>query len=183
MSGFPSHLERKRLCSMVGAMVFVNDAATRPACGLEHDEQIQTGKHPLRFNSTPHLPHEWDAGVLFEETMKLCSDLLGLAGDVCPLTDSDMVGRFAATTKRFRWTHGELHALHTAHGSSPESTGLLKAPGVRNDAWLNIHRRRRKGTAGHGRGYEGFAQLRGMSQHRELGRWMPQQRGQCVSNG
>ena len=102
MSGFPSHLERKRLCSMVGAMVFVNDAATRPACGLEHDEQIQTGKHPLRFNSTPHLPHEWDAGVLFEETMKLCSDLLGLAGDVCPLTDSDMVGRFAATTKRFR---------------------------------------------------------------------------------
>jgi flavorubredoxin len=92
------------LCSMVGAMVFVNDAAARPARGLAQDEQIQTGKHTFRFKSTPHLPHGWDAGVLFEETTKtlLCSDLLGHAGDVEPVTGSDVVGRFADTTKAFQ---------------------------------------------------------------------------------
>jgi flavorubredoxin len=44
---------------------------------------------------TPHLPHGWDAGVLFEETQKtlLCSDLFHQTGDVEPLTESDVVGR------------------------------------------------------------------------------------------
>jgi flavorubredoxin len=88
------------VCSIVGAMVFVNDGAVRPARGLNHDEIIQTGKHRLRFQSTPHLPHGWDAGFLFEETTQtlLCSDLLGHAGDTSPVTDSDIVGRFRETT-------------------------------------------------------------------------------------
>src|SRR5215510_5497986 len=56
------------VCSAVGAMVFVNDGAVRPARGLMNDETIQTGKYRFRFKATPHLPHGWDAGVLFEET-------------------------------------------------------------------------------------------------------------------
>ena len=92
------------VCSMVGAMVFVNDAAIRPARGLMHDEIVQTGKYKLRFKSTPHLPHGWDAGVLFEETNQtlLCSDLLGHAGDAQPTTTSDIVGAFRDTTKAFQ---------------------------------------------------------------------------------
>jgi len=92
------------LCSVVGAMVFVNDGALRPARGLNNDEIIQTGKHRLRFKATPHLPHGWDAGVLFEETSRtlLCSDLLGHAGDESPTTDSDIVGRFRETTGAFQ---------------------------------------------------------------------------------
>lgn len=92
------------LCSVVGALVFVNDGAVRPARGLAHNENIKIGKHTLRFKATPHLPHGWDAGVLFEETTRtlLCSDLLGHAGDTSPLTDSDVVGRFAETTKAFQ---------------------------------------------------------------------------------
>jgi flavorubredoxin len=92
------------VCSVVGAMVFVNDGALRPARGLNNDEIIQTGKHRLRFKATPHLPHGWDAGVLFEETSQtlLCSDLLGHAGDPSPTTDSDIVGRFRETTSAFQ---------------------------------------------------------------------------------
>src|SRR5262245_38615437 len=37
------------VCSVVGAMVFVNDGAVRPARGLNHDETIQTGKFRFRF--------------------------------------------------------------------------------------------------------------------------------------
>ena len=92
------------VCSMVGAMVFVNDAAARPARGLGHDEIIETGKRRFRFKATPHLPHGWDAGMLFEETTRtlLCSDLLGHGGDVPPVTESDVVGRFRETTAAFQ---------------------------------------------------------------------------------
>jgi hypothetical protein len=85
-------------------MVFANDAALRPARGFSHDEVVQTGKHRFRFKSTPHLPHGWDAGMLFEETTQtlLCSDLLGHSGDVSPLTESDIVGRFRETTNAFQ---------------------------------------------------------------------------------
>ena len=92
------------ICSVVGAMVFVNDGAIRPARGLNNDEVIQTGKHRLRFKATPHLPHGWDAGVFFEETTQtlLCSDLLGHAGDMPVTTSSDIVGNFRDTTKAFQ---------------------------------------------------------------------------------
>ena len=92
------------VCSVVGAMVFVNDAAVRPARGLNQDEVIQTGTHRLRFKATPHLPHGWDAGVFFDESTStlLCSDLLGHAGDTSPTTDSDIVGRFRETTGAFQ---------------------------------------------------------------------------------
>lgn len=92
------------VCSMVGAMVFVNDGAIRPARGLNHNETIETGKYRLRFQATPHLPHGWDAGFLFEERTKtlFCSDLLGHAGDGPPTTESDVVGAFRETTSAFQ---------------------------------------------------------------------------------
>src|SRR5262245_27100287 len=92
------------LCSVVGAMVFVNDGALRPARGLNNDETITTGKYTFRFKATPHLPHGWDAGFLFEEKTRtlFSSDLLGHAGDMPPVTESDIVGRFRETTGAFQ---------------------------------------------------------------------------------
>jgi flavorubredoxin len=92
------------LTSVVGAMVFVNDGALRHARAVNHDEVFSTGKHRFRFQSTPHLPHGWDAGVLFEETTRtlLSSDLLGHTGDVSPVTESDIVGRFREATAAFQ---------------------------------------------------------------------------------
>ena len=82
-------------CSEVGALVFVNDAALRPARGITKDTLIETGKYKFRLYATPHLPHGWDAAILFEETNRtlLCSDLLHHAGDVEPCTESDVIGR------------------------------------------------------------------------------------------
>ncbi len=82
-------------CSVVGALVSVNDFAIRPARGMTHDDTIVTGKYRFRFCRTAHLPHGWDAGLLFEETNKtlLCSDLFHHLGDVEPFTESDIVGR------------------------------------------------------------------------------------------
>lgn len=84
------------VCSLVGAMVSVNDFSIRPARGMNDGEQLKTGKYSFRFLQTPHVPHCWEAGMMFEETSKtlLCSDLFTHSGDVESLTSSDIVGRF-----------------------------------------------------------------------------------------
>lgn len=93
-------------CSEVGAIVFANDAAARPVRGIGRDDVIATGTYRFRFCATPHLPHGWDAGMLFEETQKtlLCSDLFTHTGDVEPSTEADVVGRFSESLKVYQAT-------------------------------------------------------------------------------
>jgi hypothetical protein len=57
-----------------------------------------------RFVPTPHLPHGWDAGVLFEETsgVLLCSDLFHQVGDVEPVTSTDVLGRWEAAIAAYQ---------------------------------------------------------------------------------
>jgi glyoxylase-like metal-dependent hydrolase (beta-lactamase superfamily II) len=79
--------QSEAVCGLLGAMVSVNDFANRPAKVLTREETLSTGKHRFRFLPTPHLPHGWDAGLLFEETGKtlFCSDLFVQGGDREPL--------------------------------------------------------------------------------------------------
>jgi flavorubredoxin len=81
------------VCSEVGAIVNMADFALRPARAMKSGDTLQTGRHRYRFIQTPHLPHGWDAGVMFEETDKtlLCSDLLHQNGDLVALTDKDIL--------------------------------------------------------------------------------------------
>ena len=83
------------VCSMVGAMVSVNDFASRPARGLTDGETFSTGKYNFRFVQTPHLPHCWEAGLLFEETNRtlFSSDLFHQSGEVEALTDRSITER------------------------------------------------------------------------------------------
>ena len=80
----------------LGAMINVGDFSNRAPRGLAPGEPLDTGRHRFRFIATPHLPHGWDAGVLFEETDRvlLCSDLLHQLGDVEPVTSGDITGRY-----------------------------------------------------------------------------------------
>ena len=91
-------------CGFVGAMVSVNDFADRPARPLAHGEVLTTGRHRFRFLATPHVPHCWEAGLLFEETARtlLCSDLLHQGGDVEPLTSSDVLERVRRTLVEYQ---------------------------------------------------------------------------------
>lgn len=82
------------VCTLVGKLVSVDDFSLRPARGMTAEDVLCTGKYRFRFHRSPHLPHGWDAGVLFEETRKtlFCSDLFHHFGDVQPVTSSDLVG-------------------------------------------------------------------------------------------
>jgi len=83
------------VCGLVGAQVSVNDFALRQARVVAHDEILKTGKYRLRLRETPHVPHSWEAIVLFEEVTGtlLCSDLFTHEGDVEAFTESDVVDR------------------------------------------------------------------------------------------
>ena len=87
------------VCSFVGAVVSVNDFASRPARGMSDGETFETGKYKFRFVQTPHLPHCWEAGLLFEETngTLFSSDLFHQLGDVAALTDQSIVERARET--------------------------------------------------------------------------------------
>jgi flavorubredoxin len=82
------------VCTLVGKLVNVDDFALRPARGLTAGDVLTTGKYRYRFHASPHIPHGWDAGVLFEETERtlFCSDLFHHFGDVAALTSSDLIG-------------------------------------------------------------------------------------------
>jgi flavorubredoxin len=83
------------LCSRVAAMVSVDDIADRPARPLGDGEVLGLGKARVRWLDTPHLPHGWDCGYLFEETTKtlLCGDLFTQPGaQNPPVTEGDILG-------------------------------------------------------------------------------------------
>lgn len=87
------------VCSAVGALVSVNDFALRPARAMKHNEVLSTGKYRFRFLQTPHVPHAWEAGLMFGEThgALLCSDLFHQSGDVEPVIESNVVERARQT--------------------------------------------------------------------------------------
>ncbi|MGB5197473.1 MAG: MBL fold metallo-hydrolase, partial [Candidatus Deferrimicrobium sp.] len=77
------------LCTVVGALVNVSDFASRAARWILEEDILDTGKHRFRLYATHHLPHSWDAGMLFEETDRtlFVSDLFLHGGEVEPLVD------------------------------------------------------------------------------------------------
>ena len=87
------------VCSMVGKMVSVDDFATRSAKGMVDGEEFSTGAHTFRFIQTPHVPHCWEAGLLFDTTSSVlfCSDLMHQNGDVEPLTSENILDRTRET--------------------------------------------------------------------------------------
>lgn len=88
------------VCSMIGKEVSVDDFAPKnPAKGMVDGEEFSIGTHTFRFIQTPHVPHGWDAGLLFDTTNSVlfCSDLMHQNGDVEPLTSNDVLDRVRQT--------------------------------------------------------------------------------------
>jgi flavorubredoxin len=92
--------EATAVCSLVGKMVSVDDFAPKnPAKGMMDGETFSTGSKKFRFMATPHVPHCWEAGMLFEETTGtlFCTDLLHQNGDVEAKTNVSVIDRARET--------------------------------------------------------------------------------------
>ncbi|MCG6949278.1 MAG: MBL fold metallo-hydrolase [Acidobacteria bacterium] len=83
------------LCGAVAKMVSVDDVADREAHGLGDGERLSLGTHSVCWIDTPHLPHGWDCGYLFERKTStlFCGDLFTQPGaEHPPLTEGDILG-------------------------------------------------------------------------------------------
>jgi flavorubredoxin len=77
-----------------GCQVSLDQMADRPPRPLADGETITLGRMRVRHLDTPHVPHAWEARVLFEETTQtlLCGDLFTHLGDGPALTENDILG-------------------------------------------------------------------------------------------
>ena len=122
-----------------GSQVSLNDMADRAPHVLQDGETIELGGGKrVRYLDTPHIPHGWDAGVLYEETTGtlLCGDLLTQLGDGPASTKADIVGPAIAAEEMFQYS-----CLNPSMGAtirrlaelSPRRLALMHGPSFDGD--------------------------------------------------
>jgi flavorubredoxin len=96
----------------LGCSLSLDDLCDRPPRVLAEGEVLDLGGKRVRQISTPHVPHGWEAQVLYEETSGtlLCSDLLTHAAGGPALTTDDVVGPALEAEAAF---HAMTMAPHT----------------------------------------------------------------------
>ena len=79
------------------------DLCDRPPHSMGDGEVLDLGGKRVRMLDTPHVPHGWDAHLLFEEETHtlLCGDLFTSTGRVPATTDGDIVGPAVAAEDLF----------------------------------------------------------------------------------
>ncbi len=89
-----------------GCMISLNDLADRPPRMLADGEVLDLGGKRVRWIDTPHVPHAWESGLMFEEETQtlLAGDLFTHAGDGPALTRDSIVEPAARTEDMFRAT-------------------------------------------------------------------------------
>jgi len=105
------------LCTVVAALVNLSDFAIRPPRWIQKEDVVNTGKYRFRLFPTHHLPHSWDAGMLFEETNRtlFCSDLFLHGGEADPLTESDVLGKARKAMVDFQSTQLQNTSPYTGN--------------------------------------------------------------------
>ena len=121
-------------------MVSLNDLADRPPRALAHGETLDLGRRHIRWLDTPHVPHGWEAGVVYEETDQ---DFV-LRRPLHP--SGQRPRRHQRQHPRTRHRGGRsvsgfsAHAFDRAHHPHAGGVGAGAAGG---DAWLELRRRLR----------------------------------------
>jgi flavorubredoxin len=80
--------------SEIGVLTSLNDFALRAARALGDGEEFSIGSRRMKWLYTPHVPHGWDCGILFDQKTKtlLCGDLFTQPGaNMAPVTESEVL--------------------------------------------------------------------------------------------
>jgi flavorubredoxin len=118
--------------------VSLNDIADRAPRVLADGEVIDLGGKRVRYLDTPHTPHGWDAGLIFEESTAtlLCGDLFTQLGDGPALTDRDIVGPAIAGEDLFNYSSLNPNMGATIRGLAdlePRTLALMHGPSFAGD--------------------------------------------------
>lgn len=124
---------------MTGCMVQLGDLADRPPRALENGEVLDLGGGKrVRYIDTPHTPHAWDSGLMFEESTGtlLCGDLFTQVGNGPALIEGDIVGPAIAAEDMFRYSSLNPDMGSTIRGLTalaPRTLALMHGPSFAGD--------------------------------------------------
>jgi len=127
------------VCGRVAAMVSIGDLADRDPRPLADGEVLGLGAHSVRWFDTPHLPHAWDCGFMYEEQTAtlLCGDLFTQGGtDLPPVTDSDILGPSEVFRKKmdyFSHTKNAPQMIERLAATNPATLACMHGSAWRGD--------------------------------------------------
>jgi flavorubredoxin len=122
---------------MLTCMVSLNDLADRPPRAMGED-LLETGSHRLRFIPTPHVPHNWESGLWFDETSQTLfgGDLFAALGDGPAITSDDVIEGAIAAEGVFRATSlgpAVPATLHRLADLGPRTITVMHGPSYAGD--------------------------------------------------
>ena len=87
-------------------MVSLNDLADRPPRALANGEILDIGGRRVRYIDTPHVPHAWESGLIYEEVTRtlFCGDLFTQVGEGPAITEDSIVDAAIAAENAFQAT-------------------------------------------------------------------------------
>jgi flavorubredoxin len=87
-------------------MVSLNDLADRMPRTVRDGDVIDLGGRRVRYIDTPHVPHAWESGLIFEEVTAslFCGDLFAQLGDGPAITGADIVPAAIQAEEAFQAT-------------------------------------------------------------------------------
>lgn len=121
-----------------GVLVSVTDLADRPPRPLRDGEVLDLGGKRVHWIDTPHVPHGWDAGLIYEEVTGtlFVGDLFTALGQTAVDTDGDIVGPAVATEDVFRASAITPTSGATVRGLAgwePRTLALMHGPAFTGD--------------------------------------------------
>lgn len=130
--------------SPLGCEISLNDLCDRPPVALDEGEVLDLGGKRIRSIPTPHVPHGWEAHVLFEETTQtlLCGDLFSHVGAPPALVSSDVVGPALEAEAMFGATCLAPHTGATLRGLGdlqPRTLAIMHGSSFEGDGRQALH--------------------------------------------
>ena len=122
----------------LGCNIWLSDMADRPPRALQDNEVLDLGGKRVRWLDTPHVPHNWDAGLIYEETTGtlFSSDLFTQTGPADPTTESDIVAPAIAVAERLPFmppTPMAEPTLRRLAALKPTTIALMHGPTFKGD--------------------------------------------------
>jgi flavorubredoxin len=127
------------LFNPLGCLVSLNDLSDRPPVMAGPDSRQDLGGHVVQTIPTPHVPHGWEAQVLFDETTRtlFCGDLFTQTGEGPAIVhDADLIqpaidaeDLFGATAL----TASTAPTIRMLAGLEPRTLALMHGPAYAGD--------------------------------------------------
>jgi flavorubredoxin len=143
------------VASRVAVMTSLTDFSERPPRALADGEEIVLGRRTVRWIDTPHLPHGWETGYLYESSTStlFCGDLFTHGGaHAAPLIDADLL----LPAEEFRVGFSSATGLPDSYGFSRDARVYIERLAATNPRTLAVMH----GSSWRGRDGEGASLLR-----------------------